>query len=263
MKNILVPFYSLDKPSCNLQYAIDFARHINAKVRVVSIYSELGVKRLPKELSIKEIKKNDIEAYISKTNTTGVEVKALPLEGDDLNEAIGLYNQKQHVDLLVITPKSHSVNSELYLGQVSGSMVKRNKIPTIIVPKDYVFTPIKRILTAVKTGVLKDKRKVSILAEIKNAFEADLRLLLVKTPDYKEKYGEIDTLFTSMMSNLQVSENATVFQGVLEHLKENDPDMLCVFTRKRGFFAKLWDDDTVKKIDFESRIPLLVLKGNQ
>ena len=31
--------------------------------------------------------------------------------------------------------------------------------------------------------------------------------------------------------------------------------------RKKGFFSKLWDQNTVKKVDFESRVPLLVLKG--
>ncbi|RUA07857.1 MAG: universal stress protein, partial [Flavobacteriia bacterium] len=30
---------------------------------------------------------------------------------------------------------------------------------------------------------------------------------------------------------------------------------------RRGFFKKLWQNDKVKKIDFESKIPLLVLKG--
>ena len=57
------------------------------------------------------------------------------------------------------------------------------------------------------------------------------------------------------------SKNATVFQGVLEFLHEQQPDMLCVIRRKRGFFKKLWEDDRVKKIDFDSSIPLLVLKG--
>jgi len=60
----------------------------------------------------------------------------------------------------------------------------------------------------------------------------------------------------------KTSENGTLFQGVLEHLNENNPDMLCVFRRRRGFFAKLWEENTVLKKDFESKIPLLVLRGS-
>jgi len=38
--------------------------------------------------------------------------------------------------------------------------------------------------------------------------------------------------------------------------------MVCVIRRKRGFFARLWEQNHIKKEDFESRIPLLILKGN-
>ncbi len=62
-------------------------------------------------------------------------------------------------------------------------------------------------------------------------------------------------------SDLILTENATIFQAVLEFLHEEDPDIICVIRRKRGFFKKLWEQDVVKKVDFESKIPLLVLKG--
>ncbi|GAL65518.1 hypothetical protein JCM19301_3978 [Jejuia pallidilutea] len=37
--------------------------------------------------------------------------------------------------------------------------------------------------------------------------------------------------------------------------------MLCVVGRKRGFFAKTWEKDTILKKDFHSSIPVLVLSG--
>ena len=33
------------------------------------------------------------------------------------------------------------------------------------------------------------------------------------------------------------SENATVYQGVLEQFQSNNPDMLVVFKRERGFLS--------------------------
>ena len=39
-----------------------------------------------------------------------------------------------------------------------------------------------------------------------------------------------------IISNLTLTENATVFQGVLEFLHQEDPDLICVIQRKRGFF---------------------------
>jgi len=73
----------------------------------------------------------------------------------------------------------------------------------------------------------------------------------------------LNSEFESVSDKLINSENATVFQGVLEHKIEIKPDVICVIRRKRGFFNRLWAQNSVKKIDFESRVPLLVLKGNQ
>ena len=55
---------------------------------------------------------------------------------------------------------------------------------------------------------------------------------IVKTSDFS---------FTEN-SNITKTENATTFQGVLEHFQANSPDMLCVVRRKRGFFIKKWEN---------------------
>jgi hypothetical protein len=49
--------------------------------------------------------------------------------------------------------------------------------------------------------------------------------------------------------------------GVLEHFQANQPDMLVVFKRERGFFEKLWETDIVFKKDFYCTLPLLILKN--
>ena len=57
------------------------------------------------------------------------------------------------------------------------------------------------------------------------------------------------------------SENASTFQGVLEHFQSHDPDMVCVIRRKRGFFKKLWGKTVVLKKEFHTSKPLLVLSN--
>ena len=96
---------------------------------------------------------------------------------------------------------------------------------------------------------------------IVNQFKADVNLLLVKTPNYTEEDLTLHANLKKLQSTLTVTENATTFQGVLEHIKTQNPDMLCVFRRKRGFFKKLWEKNTILKEEFNSNVPLLVLKG--
>ena len=59
---------------------------------------------------------------------------------------------------------------------------------------------------------------------------------------------------------LTLTENATTYQGVLEHFQSQHPDLLCVFRRKRGFFKKLWEKNTILKSEFFVKIPVLMLR---
>ena len=85
----------------------------------------------------------------------------------------------------------------------------------------------------------------------------------VKTPQLKEKDLVINKNLIKHISELILTENATVFQGVLEFLHDQNPDLICVIRRKRGFFKKLWEENRVMRVNFDSKVPLLVLKGDQ
>ena len=96
---------------------------------------------------------------------------------------------------------------------------------------------------------------------IVNKFNTDVNLLLVKTPNYTDEDLVLNKDLEQLKSSLTVTEKATTFQGVLEHFQQHQPDMLCVITRKRGFFKKLWEKNTILKEEFHATVPLLVLKG--
>ena len=146
-----------------------------------------------------------------------------------------------------------------YLGYTSGKIIKRTNIPTLIVPKGTTLTPLRQILTAFKSGVLKRSRILNPLIDIKKKFGAEVNLLLVKTPGYTDDDLKIDTALMDISTRLTITENPTTYLGVLEHFQAHHPDLLCVFRRKRGFFNKLWEKDTILKSEFYSPIPVLVL----
>ena len=89
----------------------------------------------------------------------------------------------------------------------------------------------------------------------------NINLLLVKTPYYNEGDFDVKENLSSITNSTKETENATTFQGVLQHLESNTPDLLCVVRRKRGFFIKKWEKNVILKKDFSSAIPVLVLRG--
>ena len=167
------------------------------------------------------------------------------------------------IDLIVMGPKSNSIKEEVFLGSTSGSVVKQSNIPVLIVPEAYVFKPFNAILTAFRTGIVNKENVLDPLKFIKNKFNPVINLLLVKTPKHVDEDLILNEELESLKSSLTITENATTFQGVLEHFQSHQPDMLCVFRRKRGFFNKLWEKNTILKKEFHCNIPLLVLGGKQ
>lgn len=262
MKNILVPVGSSKNVISHLQYAVDFAKEFGAKlfvVQVYNVYTKAGTM-----INVDKILEKESQAYlkkqISKVNTNGVEVITKTLKGK-LIDTLEFACKAADIDLVLIEPRTNSVREELYLGKTSGKIIKQMQVPALIVPEGYVFKPSKHILMAVKSAIIKKKGVLAPLKIIKEKFGAVVDLLLVKTPYHNKGDFDVNKELQSLISKTIYSENPTTYQGVLEHYRISNPDMLCVVRRKRGFFMKIWEKNTILKKDFSSTLPVLVLSG--
>ncbi|WP_339893383.1 universal stress protein [uncultured Algibacter sp.] len=262
MKNILVPVGSSKNALSHLQYAVDFAEAFNAKlfvVQVYNVYTKAGT-MIKVDQIIERESKAFLKDLISQIDTKGVEVIIKTLKGK-LIDTLELACKAADVDLVLIEPRTNSIKEEVYLGKTSGKIIKQMDVPALIVPEGYAFVPAKTILMAVKSAIIKKKDALNPLKEIQKNFKSVVNLLLVKTPFYnKGDFDVIDDL-SALVTNTTKTENATTFQGVLEHFQVNSPDMLCVVRRKRGFFIKKWEKNEILKKDFSSSVPVLVLSG--
>jgi nucleotide-binding universal stress UspA family protein len=262
MKNILVPVGSSKNAKSHLQYAVDFAKAFKAKlfiVQVYNVYTKAGT-MIKVDHILEREGKEYLNNLVSKIDTKDVEVVVKVLKGD-LIDTLELVWKAAEIDLILIEPRTTSVKDEVFLGKTSGKIIKQTEIPTLIVPEGYVYKPITRILLAVKSAILKKESALKPLIDIKEHYKAIVNLLLVKTTYYNDGDFDVNDTLKDIVTNITKTENATTFQGVLEHYKFNDPDMLCVVRRKRGFFTKKWEKNTILKKDFHSPRPVLVLGG--
>lgn len=262
MQNILVPIGVSRYAPSTLAYALEFAKHFNSTVFVIDAYPHhasmarltnvkakleeeyhLKLKNMVKEIAPKP---KNIKIVSSNRDLLGTIIK--------LNDTIGL-------DLIVTAPLNNEINDEVFLGPIAGSIIKRTKVPVLVAPVEKSFKPPKRMLMAFKNGEIKSTSILDPLIDIQDFFKVKLRLLLVKVPGFANRNHQIGDEVLKRAEQLLYSENATVYQGVLEHFQANKPDMLVVFKRERGFFEKLFESDIILKKDFYCTIPLLVLKN--
>jgi len=260
MKNILVPLGTSSDTNNTLQYAVDFAADFGANVYIMDVFMVTsGTGSLANvHKKVAESSRENIKAIVDKIDTKGLNIKVATYNGDIID---GLQKLKKElsIDLIILAPRSNAIDEEYYLGNTSGRIIKQTNIPALVVPKGMVYKPLKNILTAFKSGILKRKKILKPLKNIVNKNQANVNLLLVKTPKYKEEDLQVNTALLDITKNLTITENATTYQGVLEHFQTKQPDMLCVFRRKRGFFKKLWEKSTILKSEFFAPIPVLIL----
>ena len=239
MINILVPIGTSPNANETLQYAVDFAADFSARVFVMEVFNVSAKAGSLANISEKIAKssKEHLKAAIDQVDSKNVEIKIATYNGD-LVDGIKEIDKELGIDMIILAPRSNDIKEDLYLGYTSGKIVKRTDIPTLIVPKGTHYKPYKSILTAFKSGILKRNRILDPLVAIKKKHGSKMNLLLVKTPGYTDDDLKINTALMDLCSQLTITENATTYLGVMEHFQSKQPDLLCVFRRKRGFFKK-------------------------
>ncbi|PCH74810.1 MAG: universal stress protein UspA [Flavobacteriaceae bacterium] len=263
MKTILVPIKTIERSSVMLQYAIDFASAINASLIVLYSYGEIRMANTISRVddAMRFLAEEELELFLEAMDVKKVPIRQVCSKGNML-DCIWELQQKEEIDLMVGKTRTNRRNQQLYIGKFTGDMIQKIDCPIIIVPNNYVFKRIETILMAIKSGILKREDLLLPLHAMHSEFNVTLNLLQVITPYVKEKDLLINKELKNICSTFKTTENGTIFQGVLEHLNVNYPDLICVIRRKKGFFEKLWKDNSVKREDFESRVPLLVLRGD-
>ena len=252
MKNILVPIGSVENGVNNLRYAINFASITQARVYVTCIKTDQNTEEVLREV-------------LDNVQTKDIQVVSKRISGD-IFEGIASLSRVLNIDLMVLSPQSVDINDEVYLGKVTGKIVRATEIPLLIVPRDYLFRRFDNILFACKNAPIKESNASNTLQDVLEMFHAKLHVLQVVTPETAKNFRTLSPSVEKLKDEVTVSENSTVFEGIVEHFNRINPEMLCVLRRKEktGFFRKLWGTNNVMlKKDFHTSKPLLILKERE
>jgi nucleotide-binding universal stress UspA family protein len=260
MNNILVPIGASANSASHLQYAIDLAKAVNAKVYVVSVFPGLSKAGSLSRLNnvLKEDTEQRLEEVRSQVDEKGVEVITHPLQGEIL-DGINRMNRQIPIDLMVLAPRSNSIKEEVYLGKTSGKLLKQTNIPILVVPEGATFQPPKTMLMAFKNGTFEHDEHLEAVRKFKQSFGTEVNVLHVETPETTDEMKNVTENLKNVLDSYARVEAATTFQAVIEYFQQFNPDMLCVIRRKRGFFKKLWEKNEIHKREFHTSKPLLVL----
>jgi len=142
MKNILVSIDFNKGEDLIIKKAIEIAEKFNSKVWIIHITAPepdfVGYNVGPeyiRENRANELRKEHkiLEEHAKNLNEQGIEAQGLLIQGATI-EMILEESKKLKVDLIIAGHQEHNFIYKAFIGSVSAGLIKKSKIPILIVP---------------------------------------------------------------------------------------------------------------------------------
>lgn len=183
-------------------------------------------------------------------------------------DMINMRSMNDEVDIIVMGVSEKTGFEKLFMGSTTTEVVKKSKQPIMIVPEDTLLG--RGIKTIVLTIDLKqiDNLPVQQLYEFLDALPAKLEMVSVETKA-KEKYSpEMDEAIVRLHALLEKYNpsfnyiiGVDVVEEVLGFAGKQKASMIIAVHQKHGFLSNLFHKSIIKKLAYNSKVPLLSLPG--
>lgn len=282
MKTYLIPV-DFSKASINAaEYAADLSHHTNVDhiILLNAYYVSLYETTLPSPDMVM-LREEDIEQNaadrISKLEhlkqellqkvRPGVKI-SIHLNRSHLLRAVVENAISKNVDLVILGSRGNTSNEDTQIGSHVIKIAKVSPVPMIIVPPDYDFETVSRIVVAIDFNKVKDTVPLEALKRLLNKKHADL---LVVNVDDKGKHTDKDAQRMAEETTLHTMlkqygpkyfylHQSDIINGILHFAAEKDAQLVIALPHKYSFFQSLLHTSVSHKLAESSAVPVLLLK---
>ena len=272
MKNILVTTDFSEKSIASLHVAINLAKQHNAKVYVLHAIelpirlmteSQVSVPEAMYFLNLTKQRFNDLKKEID----TSVEVIDL-VETAPLPVAVEEVVKKYHIDLVFMGSNGASGAKELFIGSNAEKVVRSASVPVLVIKNPHEKLKIRHMMFGCDFSkrFLKPFEKALKLAKV---FGAKVDLVYVNTPYQFLTTSEINKRMEEFLKEAEhshqhfethVYNDIRVETGILNYVKENNIDLICMFPNGRKGIAHFFNGSISSDLVNHSSTPVLTIK---
>lgn len=278
MKRILIPIDFSPNARKALQFAAAIAERAKAVLIIVNVFDVVDTPfREKTELE----KKHNVTAALALQEELALTKKELE-ETRHLDVVTQFYAgavtssiirsvEDSKADMIVMGTLGNAAIKERLFGSVTAAVIAKADIPVLAVPLLSEWDIPRNILLAINHFDA-DPQFAKPVVEMASLFGANL---IVATFTNERKAGAVDYL-ESTRGILAFTENlrhtfqkdklysvklyGNQFEEALDgYFRENNTDILAMFTYKRSFISSLFNRSMTKKMSYQTDIPLLVI----
>lgn len=270
MKKILVPTDFSDNARNALRYAIQLAQLFNSQIILLHTFSTSS--RADMLVSMEKIMRKDAEnemELLTKEIPDDVRWKSEIQQGETIHN-IAVYAERNEIDLIVMGTKGASGLEKVFIGSVTGGVMRQTSTPLLAIPKDYAYQPLEKIVLAIASLQLADPEKV--VAPLKALAKKYKATVLIyhhdesnsEVPD--EVMGAVEWLEGIPVNITFDQDDDHINESISEFVTDSGADLLCMVRRKRktiGFFERLFQESSTLTQVFHTEVPLLIMHSDQ
>ncbi len=218
------------------------------------------------EVSIDELKGvlNDV---INNNDNPGHNFKMISKTNSIVN-AINEVVASENIDYIIMGSKGSRGAMEVFLGSNTVRVINGiDDCPIIVVPQNYVFKGLSQIFFSTNFKRAFDKNEIKPLLSIVRLGNYKLKIVQIMGEEYlndlqktnKEALKDLLMGLEYFFHKIEVSTSESA--AIRDFVKQTESDMISFVNHKYNFFQKLTEENVIKKLSFNSPVPVLVLPG--
>lgn len=271
MKRILVPT-DFSKLSGNaLNYAVQLAEHLAAEIVLIHIYSIplftedspiVAVEQLLQEDALQSLE--DLKKLIERSNPD-LKVSYTALTGDPA-DVISNYATTHHIDLMIIGAQGVGYLRERILGSTASKLIRKTKVPVMVVDKEVHFKVPEKIVLAVDFSETDNEVVLKPVKQLAQKFKSHICILNIfseaETTTTFDQMAESFRLEKTLQQTLHTFfevQHPDVVQGINQFVRKHGIDMVAIVSRKHSLTGRIFREPITNEMTFHSQVPLLIL----
>ncbi|NAS11911.1 universal stress protein [Poritiphilus flavus] len=275
MKHVLVATDCNTYTTAVLQYAFSLSKALKSTLSVLHVFELPPIQHeviKDRDQLLKSFRKEQLgvlkhycEEHLGlPENREGVEMHLDAVDHYSVSEAILAKSEEVMADLIVVGMKEKHTLRGFFSGNIANQLLSKSMVPLLIVPPDHSFSSLQHIVYA-SDFEMEDIFVLKKLVGIAEVFEADITVVHVPVEDEysgKDQMQWFEELLRQEVNypkiSFQLPVATSVPLGLKSFMESSNADILAMLERsEKGLFKKLFEGDTVKKMESKIRIPLL------
>jgi nucleotide-binding universal stress UspA family protein len=175
-------------------------------------------------------------------------------------QSIDMIAEQENVDLIIMGTKGASGIREIIIGSYASKVIKCSPCPVIIVPENFKFSPVKKIVCTTEFHASESEAVIFMLsfAALLNAsitflnIDDDSKSQNKKYNQFREQINE-----SNLQIDFQFVHSDDIVKSIENYVSDNPPELLAALGKRRDFWDRIFGKKVPENLSFHTKIPLL------